>query len=78
MRAMHYAVDNIDVNTIFPKGSPSSGMENPSAFKKCRTDLKSSGLNRLQIDAIINMLKHSSANVSHHMYHAGTFCCVDS
>lgn len=62
---MHYAIDNIDVNIIFPTGYPSMGMENPSAFKKCKTDLRSSDLNQLQVDAIINMLKHSSVNVSH-------------
>ena len=63
---MHYAVDNIDLSIIFPNGSPSLGMEKPSAFKKCKADLKSSNLNQLQINAVINMLKHSSANVSHH------------
>ena len=76
IRAMHYAVDNIDLSTIFPNGSPSLGMENPSAFKKCKADLKSSDLNQLQINAVINMLKHSSANVSH--YTNRTLCCVNS
>jgi hypothetical protein len=65
---MHYAVDNVDLNTIFPSGSSSLAMENPSALKKCKADLKSSDLNQLQINAVIYMLKHSSANVSHHMY----------
>ena len=70
IRAMHYAVDNIDLNTIFPNGSSSLAMENPSAFKKCKADLKNSDLNQLQTNAVIYMLKHSSANVSYHMYSA--------
>jgi hypothetical protein len=67
---MHYAVDNVDLNTIFPSGSSSLAMENPSAFKKCKVDLKNSDLNQLQINAVMYMLKHSSANVSHQMYSA--------
>ena len=69
---MHYAVDNIDLNTIFPNGSSSLAMESPSAFKKCKAELKSSDLNQLQTNAVIYMLKHSSANVSltYHIYSA--------
>ena len=66
---MHYAVDHVDMNTIFPRGVTSSVMQNPSAFKKCMTDLKSSDLNQLQKDAVLNMLKPSFTEVSHtYMY----------
>ena len=57
MRAMHFAVDQLSLDTIFPLSDgflPT--MNNPSALKKCLDELKGSELNKTQQDAITSML----------------------
>ena len=57
MRAMHYAVDSLNLDNIFPTSSGSvTTTDNPSALKKCLDELKGSELNKAQQDAITSML----------------------
>ena len=56
MRAMHYAVDHLNMATIFPMSDGSVTTDNPSALKKCLDELKGSELNKAQQDAITSML----------------------
>ena len=57
MRAMHFAVDQLSLDTIFPLSDGSlPTMNNPSALKKCLDELKGSELNKTQQDAITSML----------------------
>ena len=57
MRAMHAAIDQLNLDTIFPMSDGSvPTMDNPSALKKCLDELKGSELNKTQQDAITSML----------------------
>ena len=58
MQTMHYAIDHVDLDKIFPTGdSTSTALSNPTAIKKCQKELKKLKLNHLQekvISTIIN------------------------
>ena len=57
MRSMHFAVDNLDLSTIFPESLVSGTMnEQPTAVLRCLEELKRSELNKNQQDAITSML----------------------
>ena len=65
MRSMHYAVDHLDLNTIFPSPQlAAQNIENPTAVESCLEDLKSSELYKSQQDAITSMLDSACRMVS--------------
>ena len=68
MRAMHFAVDRLNLDTIFPMSDGSlPTMDNPSALKKCLDELKGSELNKTQQDAITSMLDPACRQVHVHV-----------
>ena len=76
MRAMHFAVDQLNLDTIFPLSDGSEHtMSNPSALKRCLDELKGSELNKTQQDAITSMLDPACRQVTY-MYRRTGFNCV--
>ena len=64
MRSMHFAVDNLDLSTIFPDTLVSGTMnEYPTAVLRCLEELKRSELNKNQQDAIISVLDPACSKV---------------
>ena len=57
MRSMHFAVDNLDLSTIFPESLIFGTMnEHRTAVLRCLEELKRSELNKNQQDAVTSML----------------------
>ncbi len=79
MRSMHYAVNKLDLATIFPTPSDSrTGIERSSAIMECLKELKRSELNESQQDAITSMLDPACTKVRTHKHvrpsmHQGTY-----
>lgn len=67
MRGMHYAVDQLDLDTIFPVAQTtpnSSSIPTSSDVQKCLDVLKDSELNPFQLQAITSILDSSCLKVS--------------
>lgn len=66
MRGMHYAVDQLDLDTIFPvpQTTPNSAIPSSSDVQDCLDVLKDSELNPFQLQAITSMLDSSCLKVS--------------
>ena len=65
MRSMHYAVDHLDLDTIFPPSqSVSVKTETPISIKRCLEELKNSELYSSQQNAITSMLDPACRQVS--------------
>lgn len=66
MRAMHYAVDQLQLDTIFPEvqSAPNSSIPSSSDVQKCLDVVKDSVLNPFQLQAIASMLDASCLKVS--------------
>ena len=65
MRSMHYAVDHLDLDTIFPPSqSVSVKTETPISIKRCLEELKNSELYSSQQNAITSMLNPACRQVS--------------
>ncbi len=65
MRSMHYAVDQLDLDTIFPvvQATPSNSIPTSADVQKCLDVLKDSELNPFQLQAITSMLDASCLKV---------------
>ena len=64
MRSMHYAVDKLDLSTIFPEPSDGNGSTDRStSVLECVKELKTSELYQSQQDAIISMLDPACTKV---------------
>ena len=65
MRGMHYAVDQLDLDTLFPvaQATPSSAIPTSSEVQECLDVLKDSELNPFQLQAITSMLDSSCSRV---------------
>lgn len=72
MRAMHYAIDHVNLDTIFPSAGSTldSVMSNPTALKKCMKELTKSKLNPLQKEVISTMFKPELTKVVDVMLHS--------
>ena len=65
MRSMHYAVDHLDLDTIFPPSqSVSVNTETSVSIKRCLEELKNSELYSSQQNAITSMLDPACRQVS--------------
>ena len=66
MRSMHYAVDHLDLDTIFPSSSQPAGTdtETSPSIKRCLEELKNSELYNSQQTAITSMLDPACRQVS--------------
>ena len=65
MRSMHYAVDHLDLDTIFPPSqSVSVNAETSISIKRCLEELKNSELYNSQQNAITSMLDPACRQVS--------------
>ena len=66
MRSMHYAVDQLDLDTIFPEVQ-AIGANIPSSpdVQKCLDVVKDSVLNRFQLQSITSMLDSKCLMVGH-------------
>ena len=70
MRSMHYAVDHLDLDTIFPPSqSVSVKTETPGSIKRCLEELKNSELYSSQQNAITSMLDPACRQVSTRLHH---------
>ena len=65
MRSMHYAVEQLDLDTIFPvvQTTPNTSIPTSSDVHKCLETLKDSELNQPQLQAITSMLDPSCIEV---------------
>ena len=65
MRSMHYAVDHLDLDTIFPPTlSVSVNTEIPASIKRCLEELENSELYSSQKRSIVSMLVPAYRQVS--------------
>ncbi len=65
MRSMHYAVDQLDLDNIFPvvQATPSNSIPTSMDVQKCLDVLKDSELNPFQLQAITSILDASCLKV---------------
>ncbi len=64
MRTMHYAVEKLNLDTIFPTSSDSSlGNHRSAAVLNCLKELKRSELNKSQQEAVTSMLDPACTKV---------------
>lgn len=65
MRSMHYAVDQLDLNVIFPvtQTAPTNAIPTSREVQECLDLLKESELNDTQIQAITSMMDLSCSEV---------------
>ena len=70
MRSMHYAVDHLDLDAIFPSSSQPTGIdtETSPSIKRCLEELKKSELYSSQQNAITSMLDPVCRQVGRYMY----------
>ena len=64
MQSMHYAVDHLDLDTIFPSSqTTATNSETSPSIKKCLQELKKSKLYNAQQNAIVSMLNPACTQV---------------
>ena len=75
LRTMHYAVDHVDLDKIFPSvDSTASSMSNPAAIKKCRKELKKMKLNPHQNEVISSIINPEYTRVC--AYSSGIYIII--
>ena len=65
MRAMHYAVDHIDLDKIFPVLQVHQSTVKSSAVRNSLKEIKDINLNPLQSEVVSSIIKPELTNVCH-------------